>query len=810
MTGTTNSVVVLQGLSEHEAAARFKQSLGNTMPTGSTRTYFQIIRESLFTFYTNALFLLGIALILLGRWQDAVVAVGVVVMNAVVSVAQEVRAKQTLDRITLLTRPKATVVRDGVEREISPDMVVQGDLLIIQRGDQFVVDGHLEGDGQVEVDESLLTGEADLVSKHAEDPVSSGTFCVTGRMHYRADRVGATSITNRLAAGARAFRRLVTPLQRDVNLLIQILLLIAVFIETLILGNALYESVSAVEIVRRSVVITGIIPVGLFLSITVTYALGAVRLAGRGVLIQQPSAIEALSHVDILCVDKTGTLTSGRLQLDEIVPLAGTRDDLARRLGVFAASATDRNKTGAAIAEAFPASKGNVTSEVPFSSARKWSALAMDDEAAFVLGAPEIVLPAAPEEDQARVQEFVMGFVARGLRVLLFARAPRGADLGSGAQAYQLPAALKPLGVVALRDELRTETRETLAHFAAVGVTIKIISGDHPQTVLALARQAGLAAEAQVVSGVELAGMDAADFAAATANATIFGRITPQQKEQIVHVLRDQGHRVAMTGDGINDVLALKAANVGIAMQSGSPATRAVADVVLLRDSFAPLPRALREGQRIRNGMENIIALFMARTLFVVLLVISVTAITDTFAFTPKTNALLALLAGGIPALALAAWTHPGLTRRRSIFSALLHFTLPAGLMMTGFGLGVFLIIDLALGGAAAAQTALTLFGAACTILLLLFIAPPASFLAGAAPRSQDRRPAWLALWLLVALIGITLLPLTRAFFDLVPLSGAAGGVLALAVLIWAVSTLVIWRGHLFERFLHLDSSSEA
>ncbi len=659
MTGTTDSTIAAtRGLSEREATSRLKRGLGNATPNGLTRTYFQIIRNSLFTFYTNALFILGVALIALGRWQDAAVAVGVVMINAIVSMAQEVRAKQMLDRIAFLTRPKATVVRDGVEREIPPAMVVQGDLLVIRSGDQFVADGHLEGDGRVEADESLLTGEADLVLKHAGDPVSSGTFCVTGRALYRAEQVGAASIANCLAAGARAFRHLVTPLQRDINLLIQILVLIAVFIEALILGNALYEHVPLVEVVRRSVVITGIIPVGLFLSITVTYALGAARLAGRGVLIQQPNAIEALSHVDVLCLDKTGTLTTGRLRLAEIVPLTGTRDDLAKQLGIFAASTTDRNATGAAIAAAFPAIAATVASEAPFSAARKWSALTFVEGEAFVLGAPEMLLPSVAVADQQRAQTIVAGFVTQGLRVLLFARAPHGEDRGSGEREFHLPSSLALLGVLAIRDELRSEARETLEHFAAVGVTIKIISGDHPQTVLALARQAGLAADTELISGVELAEMDDAAFAATAAHATIFGRITPQQKERLVRVLRGQGRHVAMTGDGINDVLALKAANVGIAMQSGSPATRAVADVVLLHDSFAPLPMGLREGQRIRNGMENIIALFMARTLFVVLLVIAVTAITDTFAFTPKTNALLALLrrrhsgagAGGVDA----------------------------------------------------------------------------------------------------------------------------------------------------------------
>src|SRR4051812_16732955 len=370
----------LQGLSQHEVLARRAAGQGNAAPAATSRTYRQIVVENVFTFINSCLFCLGMALALLGRPLDALISTGVIALNILVSVVQEIRAKRTLDRIALLTRPTAIVIREGRAQALPPEQLVIGDLLTVGPGDQIVVDGTVLGDGRMHVDESQLTGESQPIPKQAGDAVFSGSFCVSGTAMYVAERVGAQSLAGQITAGARAFRRVLTPLQQQVHLVIRIMLLIVVYLEFLLVVNALIKETSLAESVQVSTIVAGLVPNGLFLSISVAYALGAVRIIRYGALIQQANAIESLSNVDVLCLDKTGTLTANRLQLSDIHPLSCAEVDLAHILGVMAASARTSNATSAAIAAAYPSQPGRLISEVPFASARKWSALALDDD----------------------------------------------------------------------------------------------------------------------------------------------------------------------------------------------------------------------------------------------------------------------------------------------------------------------------------------------------------------------------------------------------------------------------------------------
>ena len=344
----------VDGLSEEEARARRARGLGNGAPPPTGRSYRQIIDENVLTFINVSLFLLGLALVLLGRPTDALVSTGVVALNVLVSVVQEVRAKRTLDHITLLTRPQATVVRDGRERAISPADLVVGDVLVVGPGDQIVVDGRVVGDGRMDVDESQLTGESDLVPKVAGALVYSGSFCVTGRARYAAERVGAQSLATQITAGARAFRRVLTPLQREVYRVIRAVLLIVAYIELLLLARALVTGADLPHSVQNATIIAGLVPNGLFLSIAVAYALAAVRIVRHGVLVQQSNAIESLSEVDTLCLDKTGTLTANRLHVEGVRPFGLTEAEVGHVLGVMAASARSGNKTSAAIWASWP------------------------------------------------------------------------------------------------------------------------------------------------------------------------------------------------------------------------------------------------------------------------------------------------------------------------------------------------------------------------------------------------------------------------------------------------------------------------
>jgi cation-transporting ATPase E len=816
----------LSGLTEDEVRARRARGEGHRVRREASRTYAQIVRDNLVALINFALFVIGVTLLILGRYSDAIVSAGLVLINVGVGMVQEVRAKRRLDRIALLTRPKATVRREGVDRQIDPSEIVRGDLLRAGPGDQIVVDGHIVGDGRIEVDESLLTGETDLIPKRTGDEVHSGSFCVSGTAYYLAEKVGDESLAASITAGARAFRRVLTPLQREVNLMLRVLLLMTGFFGLLIVLASIIHDFPFTDAVLAGAVIVGLVPPGLFLMITIAYAMAAVRLATMDALIQQANAVESLSNVDVLCLDKTGTLTANRIKLDQIAPLGIPEDDLKDALADFAASASSLNKTSEAIAAALPGERRRVREEIPFSSAWKWSALAFDDAArrgTFILGAPEMLQPAL--QDRAEADTTMREWADRGLRVLLFACAPDRPPLRDAAGNPTLPPRLVPLAVLGFTDELRPKSKETLDGFAAAGIGLKIISGDNPETVAALARQAGLAGDARLVSGLELADMDESQFAQAAEQTTVFGRITPQQKERLVDALRNRGHYVAMIGDGVNDVLSLKRANLGIAMQSGSQATRAVADIVLLNDSFAALPAAFQEGQRIRNGMQDILKLFLTRVFAVALILIAVIAIQAGFPFTPKQIGILSTLTVGIPAFFLAAWARIGATSLQGMTRTLLHFVVPAATTMALLALAVYVYYynsekaelgpeaqrpTLALtesesaapSATALARDATTTTLILCGLVVIVFAEPPTRFWTGGDELSGDPRPTMLAMTMLAAYAVILASPALRDFFGLHLLGfWDYVGIVALVVA-WALALRAIWRARLFDRFL--------
>jgi cation-transporting ATPase E len=605
-----------------------------------------------------------------------------------------------------------------------------------------------------------------------------------------------------------------------------------------------------VELVQRLVVVIGLVPQGLLLAIVVAYALGAVRVAGQGALVQQTNAIESLSNVDTFCLDKTGTLTTNRLQVHDIHPFGISLNDLRERLSGFVASATSSNKTSEAIAQALPGKKQPVLDEVPFSSARKWSALVFDGHeegihanpkaatdgttphlpstaanslrGVYVLGAPEMLRPHLRQGADLDGQG--EEWAAHGLRVLLFAYRPEPVPLHDGDEQVRDPQGLIPLGLVGLTDELRPKAYETLTAFAQAGVDLKIISGDNPETVKALAVQAGFDPQAKLISGPELDRIDDGQIYRAAAEYGVFGRITPQQKERLVRALHGQGRYVAMTGDGVNDVLSLKQADLGIAMQSGSQATRGVADIVLTNDSFAVLPYAITEGQRIIVGMQNVLKLFLSRTFFVALLIIAI-GLVGAFPFSPRQSALLSFLTAGVPAVALAAWARPGREAHGSTLGRLASFSVPAGLAVTLVGLLLFVgyilpVFDLVADGSVTidevnaalkntlpwAQTLLTYFLTVCGLLLVMFVEPPSRFWAGSDEPSSDRRPAWLTIVLLIVVLLIAFVPALSELFDLRPIEPLDMAVVGVAAAVWVFLVRWAWNRHWLERFLGINS----
>jgi cation-transporting ATPase E len=805
------------GLTELEAIARRNAGAGNTATLPTSRSYRQILQENLFTVINTIFFAISLVMFRLGRFSDGILVVIVIFGGVLVNIYQEIWAKQQLDRIALLSRPKATVIREGRERLIDPSEIVLGDILLVQPGDQIVVDGQIVGNGRMEVDESLLTGESDLIPKHTDDPVYSGSFCVSGTACYEAQKVGVETVAYKLMSGARVFRRSLTPLQIEINVVIRIFMLIAIFLWTLVGISFLSSSYSANEIIQRFAVIAGLVPAGLLLAITLAYGLGAVRMVGQDVLIQQSNAVESLSNVDTLCLDKTGTLTTNQIHLQELYPIGMGEPELREALGDFAANLSTSNRTSEAIAAACPGKARYLKAEVPFSSARKWSAVAFDDEdrrGVYILGAPEVVLTTtgliSPE-----MTEYIQSGVEQGLRVVLFAHSPDPTAIQTDAP--HLPADITPLGILRFSDQLRPEAYETLEGFAQAGIRVKIISGDNPQTVAALARQAGLGTDISVVSGAQLAQMDEAQLAQAAQTCTVFGRISPEQKAMLVRQLRKAGCYVAMIGDGVNDVLSLKQANLAIAMESGSKATRGVADIVLLKDSFGALPRAFLEGQRIRNGIQDVLKLFLVRTFCVTLLIFAVALVTDSFPLQNKQSAIVALIGVGFPSMCIPIWAKPGLLPRRSMVRSMLHFVIPATLSLTLVSLLVYLfylvvaVLDLPPGATLAQvnhaipRSALVSILVMGELLLIPFLKPPTRAWVGGERLSGDWRYSIIALLLLIMYLVIVAVPPLRRFFELYPLDPLHYLFIGLVAIEWCYILRLIWRTRFLDKFLGVD-----
>lgn len=812
---------MLRGLSESEVVERRVRGQGNNVRLETSRSYVQIVRANLFTFINAVLFGIGIILVLLGLYTDAFLSVGIAFMNAIIGLVQEIRAKQALDKIALLTRPKATVIRDGAEKVIDPTEVVVGDILVIGAGDQIVVDGKVVGDSKLDVDESLLTGESDLIPKKDGDSVYSGSFCVNGTGTYEAEKVGLESVANKLTSGARAYRQVKTPLQLDVDFVIRILLALCTTMGILFGISAVVARLPLTETAKIAAVVTGLIPNGLFFMISIAYAMGAVRMAGRGALIQQSNAVESMSNVNVLCLDKTGTLTANRIHLHDTYAI-GDDTEFRRILSIYAASTPAGNRTSEALHEALKGQKQDIAGEIPFSSARKWSALAFDTpdlKGTYVMGALEMLQDALKLDGEALHQ--VAEWSDKGLRVLVFGFNSDATSLPDADDNPELPP-LQPLGLISFSDELRPEADKTLKGFAEAGIRLKIISGDNPHTVAALAKQAGLAGEIDVISGPELAKMSAAEFAEAAEVTTVFGRITPQQKEKLVDTLRAKGHYVAMIGDGVNDVLSLKKAHIGIAMQSGSQATRGVADIVLLNDSFAALPPAFQEGQRIVNGMMDIMRLFLTRVVYQTLIILGVAVIGLGFPITPVHMSLLSLFTVGIPVLALAAWARPGAPKKHLIQS-ILGFIMPAGLSLALVGLLVYVVYYVGLlqaGGVSdvlqvtdtalqqnvlnIARTVLTTLTTIGGLLLIIFVEPPVRFLAAGDEFSGDWRPTIMTVVLLLVYIMLMIVPGLREFFELALLEPRDWLIIIGVLLVWAFALRFLWRSQVAGRFLRL------
>jgi len=839
----------ITGLTSSQVQVRRQSGQGNDVKLISSRTVIDIVIKNVFNPVNIVLYAIGLGMVLVGDYRSAFVTVILLLLNAIVGIIQEISAKRKLDRIALLARSKVTVVRDGQEQELDPAELVLGDVLFIRAGDQVPVDGIILDDGKIEMDESALTGESDLVIKTRNDKVLSGTFCMTGAAKVEASAVGENSFANNLTKNARKFKLEDTPLQRDVNLLLRVILLIVIFFSILAI-LALFVLELPIEVwLQIMAVITGSVSAGLLMLITLNYSWGAVRIGQKGGLVQQINAIESLSNVTVLCTDKTGTLTANRIQYHDIYPVGIGRAQLENVLADFAASASAVNKTSEAIMQGLPGTPRTIKDEVPFHrhangqllpSTIRIQIAVHQQGGVYVLGALEMLQQHFAKVDNGAIQQLEK-WSSDGLRVLVFAHNPDVVTLHDDGGEPELPP-LTLLGIVSFSDELRPHLKETISAFTDNGVRLKVISGDNPQTVASLARQAGLPGDLKAVSGTDLAQMSLAEFSQTAVDATVFGRITPQQKEMLVDALRDQGEYVAMIGDGVNDVLSLKKANLGVAMESGSTATRSVAAMILLGDSFEVMPLAFTEGQRIVNSIQDVLKLFMSTVFALLLLIIGISFLAIGFPFTTLQSTLLSIFARGVPPLILSILATTG-RQRGSMLKNIFQFTLPASFMIFLFGLliyiGVYFTVDRQLIQAQLAQdaitrigenagqdysdlpaeqvqdmtrltfaqTGLTSFFVLAGVLLMVFAKPPVRWLAD--NDENYHGGSWLstivaALLILVYAVILTM-PQIRMFFGLANLPASLNIGIVVLTLVWVFAQLAVWRSNLFGRILGIQ-----
>lgn len=713
---TVQDTTGLSGLTTAEVAERIADGRVNDVPDAPVRTTSEIFRANALT-PINAIMGALFALILVAGFPGDALFAGVIVSNSIIGTVQELRARRTLTNLAVLSAPGARVVRDGTATDIDVSGVVADDLLELRPGDQVVVDGVVVDALGLEVDESLLTGEADPVDKAVGDMVLSGSFVAAGTGHVRATGIGSESYAATLAEEARRFSLVDSELRSGVNSILRWLTVIIPPAAGLLLIRLLVTEDLWEEALRGTVAAAvAMVPDGLVLLTSLSFIVGVIALARRGALARELASVELLARVDILCLDKTGTITTGEIAFAGIETIgATTADEAAGAVGAMAAVDPAPNATLAALASALDAPDWSATTTVPFSSARKWAAADFDGRATFHLGAPDILLP---KGEWAVARERVAELAEAGQRVLVLTRSSAGT-----CDPETLPAARLPMCLILLEDTVRPEAPEILTWFVEQGVALKVISGDHPATVAAVARRAGVPGADHWIDARDLPD-DQEALADAVVAGAVFGRVTPHQKRAIIEALQSRGHTVAMTGDGVNDVLALKDADMGIAMGSGSSASRAVAQLVLLDDQFSTLPRVMAEGRRVINNVERVANLFITKATYAVLLTALVGLFGVPFPFLPKQLTLIGTISVGVPGFFLALAPDASLVRP-GFLPRVLRFALPAGTAAAAATFAAYEIVRRSDATLEAARTSATLTLLGISLVVLLGISRP-------------------------------------------------------------------------------------
>ena len=675
----------MTGLTNEEVQERIAQGQVNNNENPNTRTYKQIILENTLTFFNFLNLVLLVLVLLVGSYKNSMF-VGIIFINTVIGIIQEIRAKKTIDKLAILTESKTVVLREGKKWKISTEKLVVDDLIFLKAGEQVPADAKIL-EGSLEVNESLLTGEADNLPKNTGDELFSGSFVTAGQACCQIIHVGSDNYASRITSEAKEFKRHNSELRNSLNAILKVISIIIVPLGAMLFYKQYYFVGDNIRdsVVNMVAAVLGMIPEGLVLLTSVALTLGALKLAQKKTLVQELYCIETLARVDTLCLDKTGTITEGTMCVeavesyppvyDEISAVsaaeaiakedgssilspreeseAGTETysqedpekirEIEHIMGNLLSVLKDQNATADALRARFKVSQDmELDHVIPFSSDRKYSGAAFKDTGTYLMGAVQFLFP----EGNPELAEYCSGFAKEGLRVLVVAYSE---NVNEGTE---IPAGLEPIGLLLLTDVIRQEAPDTLAYFESQGVDLKVISGDDPVTVSAIARRAGLKNAEQYVDATTITTQEQMDEAVATYS--VFGRVTPQQKQAMVKSLQAQKHTVAMTGDGVNDVLALKEADCSIAMAEGSDAAKNIANVVLLDSNFAAMPEIVNQGRRVVNNIRTAASMFLIKTIFSVLLSLITIFFGDAYPFEPIQMSLISACAVGIPTFLLA------------------------------------------------------------------------------------------------------------------------------------------------------------
>ena len=631
------------GLTAEQVQRRVEEGKSNYIKSSNTKTYRSIILGNIFTFFNLLSFFVAGALLAVGSWKDCFFLI-IVLVNMAIGIIQEIKAKKTIEKISLVSTPMAVVVRDKIETKIGVKDVVLDDIIVLQTGKQICADC-IVVEGTVEVNESLLTGESVAIKKTKGDILYSGSFVVGGKCYARVDKVGGETYSSKLAAQAKQYQKPNSELMGTLNAIITAIGILIVPLGILMFRNNYLQlnqdTVSTIEKTAGSII--GMIPAGMFLLTSMALAVGVIKLAKKRTLVQDLYSIEMLARTDVLCLDKTGTITDGTMKVNSVVQIkTDLKYTLDNLIGSMLTALDDNNQTSRALITHFGYSK-DLTAEtiLPFNSTRKMSGVTFTTGETFVFGAPEYVL----KTKNAQVENLVKTYASKGFRVLLFAQCE------GSIHDDKIPQKRNPIAVVVIEDHIREDAMETIEWFKQNGVAIKIISGDNPITVSEVSRRVGVNNADRYIS---LEGLSQQQVIDAADKYTVFGRVSPEQKNILIKALKAKGHKVAMTGDGVNDILALKEADCSIAMASGSEATRLVSNLVLLDSNFSSLPSVVSEGRRVINNIQKSSSLYLMKTIYTMLLSIFCLIAMVDYPFTTKQVMMLEFFVIGIPSFCLA------------------------------------------------------------------------------------------------------------------------------------------------------------